>query len=553
MANPYLVQALYGAKSSAPNIKQELGVEQQQSRFDQRPTVNNQRVEQNSGLPAQPSAGELNADHHAMVLEEGELNGRDETGVPMPSLAPNLTSPMMFSRNPEIPKNGAPRGFQRKLKDPVQSQAESQQHIHAARLRLMESEDPYDEEVPKEVQGRRTGSNVLPVGSKSTPATIGAPRRSTTPSTAIGSQAGAVPSIPRIVSLNSNVWPPKPKISEPTPPKAEPMRYLPPPGDYYDQYSLPAIFGTDYFACKAAKCFNCWSNECLMSSNWTQCSLECGICGTKDHQRKGCNMLYCSFSWHNEHGTVFYMDNLQIRPTWKEAQPLSHIGLLKAVKKGGRLDIIVPNLSHPIAQRFYRHDPPPKALAVKTAQSDRFSTQSSTLPSLPDLAASISGNRVNAGLDPRLRGRLADRPTGTVNLTFDGPMQGFSSPSSQPRRPFSSCPISSTEAMELKAGDNIAPLHPMMGRTQRIDRPNSYQSMHRISTDAEAEAVIKSDPETRIQELEDQVLDIQRSLVAKDREIRKLKAENEQLRGQENSAYTVGSKRLRYDAGGPMM
>lgn len=61
--------------------------------------------------------------------------------------------------------------------------------------------------------------------------------------------------------------------------KSKPVRYLPPPGHYYDQHDLEAHFGN---AVDVGRCINCLNADCN-APYLELCTRICGICETADH------------------------------------------------------------------------------------------------------------------------------------------------------------------------------------------------------------------------------------------------------------------------------
>lgn len=258
-----------------------------------------------------------------------------------------------------------------------------------------------------------------------------------------------------------------------------------------------------------------------------------------------------------EHGTAgTFVNDIQIRPTFAEAAHLSQLGLIERVISHG--DLITPILSHPLAKRFYSDKKLPKALdgAVVQNVEPAFSALriQSTGGSVPSgqYAPLMVGNQVNTNLDPRLRKRLAENQVEPPHVSFGNDSRVMSDVSSmQPDGRFnnqSRCPM---PAREESLERDTPLLHPKIGQSLLNNRLRDSISPMAAHLEVQPTTVMQSESENHIQELEDQVLELQRVMIIKDREIRRLKAENEQLRGVQGRGgeYQTSTKRPRYEGG----
>jgi hypothetical protein len=105
-----------------------------------------------------------------------------------------------------------------------------------------------------------TGSNLLPLGPKSTD-----PSGST--------------SLPSLTMQPTTIVK---QATSATRLKFRPERYLPPPGPYYDQFSLALVLDIDFFN---DKCWTCWGLQSTCSKRGT-CTKTCKVCGTNNHPGK---------------------------------------------------------------------------------------------------------------------------------------------------------------------------------------------------------------------------------------------------------------------------
>jgi hypothetical protein len=302
---------------------------------------------------------------------------------------------------------------------------------------------------------------------------------------------------------------------------------------------LVSIFGPKYFNPDVvkARCFNCRTPTCPLRLDWQGCKLPCGVCKTKKHPGKGCCMLYCSFSWYASRSSTGYSSNLQIRPTLWEAKYLAQIGLIQ--NNEDNTEPIVPIMSHHIAQQFYSKGPKPQALThavIHRRPPPIPKVHPTMIPSRNNPPTSSVVAKAKSGLDPRLRERVGESRNVASSPSPDGLQVADPKPSfTRFDQPYRFHSVASTEATE-PAAEKEAPPHQLIGTSLLRERLQGL--------------AMESQSEVRIQELEDQVLDLQRAVVSKDREIRKLKTDLDLLQAaqMQGDEYKSGSKRPRYDA-----
>jgi hypothetical protein len=305
-------------------------------------------------------------------------------------------------------------------------------------------------------------------------------------------------------------------------------QYLPPPGAYYDQFSLALVLD---IAFANDKCWCCWRSrkKCTM---FAACTKACRVCHTSNHagtvsnvhtfhhtaertwtiisarqqekhadrMRQTCPLLYCTPSWFRDRsadnrGPEIRAEARQFRPTRVELEVLKTMGV---VLQTTRHDTpIRPNMAHALVQGFYRNKDAPNPVTTpysgnKTTapnigrESLMRSDAPLSMPKLPEQQATMS-------LDPRLQGRFA---------------------------------YTTIDAAVPPAWFGVADT-----ATEDEKQRNS-----------ECEVERDGEMEVRLQELEDEVLRLKIDNVAKDREIRRLKSENDKLRG---TAHETGNKRQR--------
>lgn len=327
-------------------------------------------------------------------------------------------------------------------------------------------------------------------------------------------------------------------------------------------------------------------------------------------------MLYCSYSWWSERGFSGTLSNVQIRPTLAESALLAGsvgFGIIQNVEKTG--DFIVPRSGHPVTQRFYSDGPPPHPLkelispdmrarlascdetsiprtevlspaaAMRSRKTVTFEVKkvtardnyekpkdtaiSSTRPvssfqpfSLKPALKSVQ-NMVNSSLDPRRR-RCAPS-----NATFESSINASISPSrtqADRYRPYQHIHLNSKKkdsAMDIDTPPAVPPQKPRdrmqvtFHTSRNCDRSHNRQEPRRLlhgepSRTGEVRDFLQSKSKSRIQELEDRVLVLEKTIVTKDREIRRLKDENKELRKEQrwSDISQTGTKRARYDRDG---
>lgn len=145
-----------------------------------------------------------------------------------------------------------------------------------------------------------------------------------------------------------------------------------------------------------------------------------------------------------------------------------------------------PNMAHPLVQQFYRNKDSPNPITTphsgNTTMAPNIGRESLMRSDTPLSMLTKSEQQATVSLDPRLQGRFA-YTTMTADL-----LSGLSG--------------SSGAVVEDNRGQEEN------GRDLQVG----------------------GDTESRLQELEDEVLKLKADCVAKDREMRRLKSENEKLR-----------------------
>ncbi|KAF2133288.1 hypothetical protein P153DRAFT_393127 [Dothidotthia symphoricarpi CBS 119687] len=224
-----------------------------------------------------------------------------------------------------------------------------------------------------------------------------------------------------------------------------------------------------------------------------------------------CVLLYCSTSWYGDRRIpcrIIGRPLRQVRPAKNEFAVLLQMGLL--LKPEPKTNGIVPNMLHPIVRQFYHDKPAPKQLNQRMTTltprsnigrelSARTETQNSSQISSPAQSSARLPKSVRFSLDPHPQNRskknissisAETRPTVLAKTTIV-------------------C-ITQPDVLPAERGSS-----------------NGYRDM-----------------DDRLQKLEEEVLELKKENIAKDREIRKLRTENEQMRGG-NNGYEMGTKRQR--------
>ncbi|KAJ8111510.1 hypothetical protein OPT61_g5907 [Boeremia exigua] len=131
-------------------------------------------------------------------------------------------------------------------------------------------------------------------------------------------------------------------------------RFLPPPGDYYDQHTFIALEDTfDY----DTRCVLCCNPK--IAGKKCECRLKCTLCDTKVHRGRECSKLYADLEWWRAHGHQL-RKKAQVRPSPGERAYLVITGVLKEWTTSS--DIVVVNMEHPNVEAFYKDKDAPKAL-----------------------------------------------------------------------------------------------------------------------------------------------------------------------------------------------
>jgi hypothetical protein len=211
-------------------------------------------------------------------------------------------------------------------------------------------------------------------------------------------------------------------------------------------------------------------------------------------------MLYCTLSWFQRRGVgdgteASKIEARQVRPRYNELQILKTMGIFP---QSARNDApIFPRMKNPIVRQFYRKKGAPRPIKspIKgdTTTNSNINREGLMRSGSPLSIPVKSEQQVTMSLDPRLQGRFA----------------------------YTTMPIAPSALSDTSS--NLSK-----------DRKEQGQDGHEIGPNG--------DEEIRLQELEDEVLKLKIDNVAKGREIRRLKSENDRLRG---VAYDTGSKRPR--------
>ncbi|CAN9099689.1 unnamed protein product [Alternaria alternata] len=196
-------------------------------------------------------------------------------------------------------------------------------------------------------------------------------------------------------------------------------RYFPPAGIYYDQLALLTVFGTRFFRQECCKV--CWKAHSIRAGgSATSCGKKCQVCGTGSHKHESCPLLYCTAQWYQEHSIPHHPKTLQdrqIRPEDRELAILCGIGVLDRTR--GPNGIIIAKPDHPVVKAFYDGRPNPQAMTARIMDTERrprsvFITtaeRSSFVPNvqsqqplpLPKRPFSLTNTTIDNSLDPRLR------------------------------------------------------------------------------------------------------------------------------------------------------
>ncbi|RII10991.1 hypothetical protein CUC08_Gglean006993 [Alternaria sp. MG1] len=183
-------------------------------------------------------------------------------------------------------------------------------------------------------------------------------------------------------------------------------RYFPPAGIYYDQLALPTVFGTRFFRQECCKV--CWKAHSIRAGgSATSCGKKCQVCGTGRHKHEGHSIPH--------HPKT--LQDRQIRPEDRELAILCDIGVLDRTR--GPNGIIIAKPDHPVVKAFYNGRPNPQAMTARIMDTERRSrsvfittaegslfvpnVQSQQPLPLPKRPFSLPTMTVNNSLDPRLQ------------------------------------------------------------------------------------------------------------------------------------------------------
>ncbi|KAF7681327.1 hypothetical protein GT037_000303 [Alternaria burnsii] len=351
----------------------------------------------------------------------------------------------------------------------------SEHYIHDARRQLIESnEEPIEVDRQVDQCWKPTGANKQPIGIKSE-----------SPAARYDQGISSFPSF-----LHIETPAPLPPLLVNTAHKLRyPVeRYLPPAGIYYDQLALPTVFGTHFF--KKECCKVCWiMHYNPVGGSATSCGKKCQVCGTSRHKHESCPLLYCSAQWYHERCVPHRPKTLydrQIRPEDDELAIMCEIGVLDRTR--GPNGIIIAKPDHPVVKAFYDGRPDPQPMTTRIMDTERkprsvFTTTAEGFSFVPNVQSQQTLS---------LRKRPFSLPSTTVNNSLDPYLR-----------------------------DPYTPTYPA--------RHESIQ--HKIVMDQND--ITTTNPlhtEDKLQEQEIEILKLKMEAAIKDREVRKLKAENDALK-----------------------
>lgn len=285
-----------------------------------------------------------------------------------------------------------------------------------------------------------------------------------------------------------------------------------------------------------------------------------------------CPRLYCSRSFWQDRGIqIDDLSGVQIRPSLSERNVLTAMGVLEPSAMNENQ--IAPNMTHPIVASFYQVQAQAEASAggATTTQGKQhpsnappqynFEAKLQPFAYPPPDRIQKSANVTNADLDPRLKDRghrqqssaytFTQENTALDNVELRGNSDSLNS-NSDIKYIFSSpIDLSAAESDNLPSTlqdskPSQLTSRPLPSRTESesiSSLAGTYQnmalgssrylptvpSMHREDAVLQQQNIQRGRLEPRIQELEDQVLDLQRTVVMRDREIRRLRGELEEL------------------------
>ncbi|KAF2852929.1 hypothetical protein T440DRAFT_516218 [Plenodomus tracheiphilus IPT5] len=133
-------------------------------------------------------------------------------------------------------------------------------------------------------------------------------------------------------------------------------RYLPPAGQYYDQYAVGDAIHAEAMD-PNGKCLTCY--RLRHGTEGKRCKKKCLICDTFDHPGQPCKQLFVENDWWKEHDRILGADSeIPVRPSLAEWAYLAIAGIVEDIKDPKGPIVVVPD--HPIVDEFYRRIQPPE-------------------------------------------------------------------------------------------------------------------------------------------------------------------------------------------------
>jgi hypothetical protein len=134
-------------------------------------------------------------------------------------------------------------------------------------------------------------------------------------------------------------------------------RYLPPAGQYYDQFTITLV--KKFLAGNAKRCCSCWFY--LRHGKTRSCKYTCLVCGTDAHHGASCHLIFASVKWWSEQGYP-PKTSIQRRPNPREMVYLIITGVILYRPGMAYREPIVVNMMHPVVREFYNGAKPAVSL-----------------------------------------------------------------------------------------------------------------------------------------------------------------------------------------------
>ncbi|CAN9083039.1 unnamed protein product [Alternaria sp. RS040] len=382
----------------------------------------------------------------------------------------------LYDPNSPVPavKSEAPVSEEGEIREQSET-TNSEHYIHDARRQLIESnEEPIEVDHQVDQCWKPTGANTHPIGIN---------RKS--PAAQCDLPVGGFSSLLRIETSA----PLPPPLGNSTHELRYPVkRYLPPAGIYYDQLALPTVFGTRFFRQECCKV--CWKVHSIRAGGSVMsCGKKCQVCGTGRHKHESCPLLYCTAQWYQHHSIPNHPKTLkerQIRPEDRELTILCDIGVLDRTR--GPNSIIIARLDHAVVKAFYKGRPNPQAMTARMMDTER-------------------------------------RPRPVFITTAEGssfvPDVQSQQPLPLPKRPFSLTNTTTNNSLDPRLRDPYTPTFPALHESIKQEIVIDHSDVTTTSL---------PDTEDKLEEQEIEILKLKMEAAMKDREVRKLKAENDALK-----------------------